>query len=113
MARLTHGLGLTAALLITAGTAHAANFNQLLASPNRLPPTRLNSGTGLNSTWFNGTGNPQGGWVIDSERRHRTRPPRKATEPVADLLDERQSLYRADRDHRRRGLSGTMSSRST
>ena len=65
MARLTHGLGLTAALLITAGTSHAANFNQLLASPNALPANPANSGAGLNSTWFNGTGNPQGGWVTD------------------------------------------------
>ena len=46
MARLTHGLGLTAALLITAGTAHAANYNQLLASPNSLPPNPADSGAG-------------------------------------------------------------------
>jgi hypothetical protein len=39
MARLTHGLGLTAALLMTAGTAHATvTFNQLLASPNAVAP---------------------------------------------------------------------------
>lgn len=68
MARLTHRLGLTAALLITAGTAHAAvTFNQLLASPNALPADPGLSNSSTNSSWFNGSGNPQGGWVVDTE----------------------------------------------
>jgi hypothetical protein len=69
MARLTHRLGLTAALLITAGTAHATvTFNQLLASPNALAADPgLSSVGSTNSSWFNGSGNPQGGWVVDTE----------------------------------------------
>lgn len=67
MARLTHGLGLTAALLITAGTAHAAvTFNQVLASPNALAADPGLSNSTSNSSWFNGSGNPQGGWVVDT-----------------------------------------------
>ncbi len=68
MARLTHGLGLTAALLMTAGTAHATvTFNQLLASPNAVAPDPGLSNGSTNSSWFNGSGNPQGGWVVDTE----------------------------------------------
>ena len=68
MARLTHRLGLTAALLITAGTAHATvAFDQLLASPNALPANPGLSNGSTNSSWFNGSGNPQGGWVVDTE----------------------------------------------
>jgi hypothetical protein len=68
MARLTHGLGLAAALLITGGSAHAAvTFNASLASPNALPADPGNNGPGINASWFNGSGNPQGGWVVDTE----------------------------------------------
>ena len=68
MARLTHGLGLAAALLITGGSAHAAiTFNQLLASPNALPADPGLSNSSTNSSWFNGSGNPQGGWVVDTD----------------------------------------------
>ena len=68
MKRSTQGIGLAAALLLAGGSAHATvSFDTALASPNALAADPAASHSGSNASWFNGSGNPQGGWVTDTE----------------------------------------------
>ena len=66
----TTRIALAAAALLAAGSARAAglSYNTTLASPNTLAADPGLSTTTNNASWFNGTsGNPQGGWTVDTE----------------------------------------------
>ena len=50
------------------GSARAdiVSFDTTLASPNTTAPTNADNSSTNNSSWYDGTGNPQGGWTVDT-----------------------------------------------
>jgi hypothetical protein len=62
-------IGAIATSILLAGNARADLFDTTLASPNTNPATgspNTGSGNGANPSWYNGAGNPQGGWTVDN-----------------------------------------------
>jgi hypothetical protein len=66
--RSAFAVGAIAAGMMFAGSARADIFDTTLASPNTNAtdsgPNGVNSSTN-NASWYDGTGNPQGGWTVD------------------------------------------------
>src|SRR4051794_29044762 len=52
-------IGAVATAMMLAGSARADVFDTTLASPDTNA-----ANTGNNQSWYNGTGNPQGGWTV-------------------------------------------------
>jgi hypothetical protein len=68
--RSTFAIGAVASSLLLVGNARADLFDTTLASPNTngatgFPNTGNNSGD--NPSWYNGAGNPQGGWTVSTD----------------------------------------------
>jgi hypothetical protein len=66
----TFAIGTVATGLLLTGNARADLFDTTLASPNTnaatgFPNTGNNSGN--NPSWYNGSGNPQGGWTVATD----------------------------------------------
>ena len=66
----TFAIGAVSTSLLLAGNARADLFDTTLASPDNnaatgFPNTGNNSGN--NPSWYNGTGNPQGGWTVATD----------------------------------------------
>jgi hypothetical protein len=61
-------IGAIAATMILAGSARADvfTFDTTLASPNTNAATNAPNSSSNNASWYNGSGNPQGGWTVDS-----------------------------------------------
>ena len=58
-------MGAIAAITFLSGSARADTFDTTLASPDSNPAT-ADTGATSNPSWYNGSGNPQGGWTTDT-----------------------------------------------